>query len=71
MGMGEKGHQEATDERFKKVLNKNDPFDQLILSLAKTGTLDVTIVGIDSKGKEHSEREYSRKPLPHHGKHSS
>ena len=69
--MGEKRLQKTFDERFKKVLNKNDPFDQLILNLAKTGLLDVAVVDIGVKTKEFSDRHYSRKSLPPHGKHSS
>jgi hypothetical protein len=30
--------------KYKKVLNKNDPFDQLILELAQKGALDVCTV---------------------------
>jgi len=71
MGMGEKSHQKATDERFKKILNKNDPFDQLILSFAKTGILDVTVVGLGLQRKGFSEHNYSRKTLSRHGKHTS
>jgi len=71
MVMGEKSHQKSFDERFRKVLNKNDPFDQLILNLAKTGLLDVAVVDIGAKTKGFSDRHYSRKSLPGHGKHSS
>jgi hypothetical protein len=71
MVVGEKNHQKESEVKYRKVLNKNDPFDQLILELAKTGTLDVTVVGIGTENKQHPEHEYSRKPLPRHGKHSS
>ena len=71
MGMGEKSHQKTTDERFKKVLNKNDPFDQLILGFAKTGILDVTVVGLGLQRKGLTERAYSRKTLSRQGKHTS
>jgi hypothetical protein len=71
MRLGEKSHQKSVDERFKKVLNKNDPFDQLILNLITTGALDVAVVDIGLKSKGFSVHHYSRKSLFHHGKHSS
>jgi hypothetical protein len=71
MVVGEKSSQKTTDERFRKVLNKNDPFDLLILNLAKTGILDVAVVDIGLKTKGFSGHQYSRKSLPRHGKHSS
>ena len=35
-----------TKRKYQKGLNKNDPFDQLIMELAEKGELDVCIVGI-------------------------
>jgi len=32
--------------KYKKVLNKNDPFDQLIIELAQKNVLDVCVVEI-------------------------
>jgi hypothetical protein len=32
--------------KYQKVLNKNDPFDQLIMELAQKGVLDVCAVEI-------------------------
>jgi hypothetical protein len=42
--LGEKSHHKSFDERFKTVLNKIDPFDQLILNLATKESLDVAVV---------------------------
>lgn len=41
-----------SEKIYKKVLNKKDPFDQLILHLARTGILDVTIVSFYQNGKQ-------------------
>ena len=71
MILREKNHQRISDEKYEQVLNKHDPFDRLILSLAKTGVLDVTIVGISSRNKNYSTHEYSQKSLSHRGKHTS
>jgi hypothetical protein len=35
-----------TNGKYKKVLNKNDEFDQLIMELAQKGVLHVGVVGI-------------------------
>lgn len=35
-----------TNGKYKKFLNKNDPFDQLILELVQKGVLDVSVVEI-------------------------
>jgi len=63
MGMGEKSYRKTTDERVRKVLNTNNPFDQLIFSFAKTGILDVAIVDIGGKTKGFSKHHYSKKSL--------
>lgn len=41
MAMDEKNH-----GKLKKALNKNDPFDQLIMALTQKGVLNVCAVGI-------------------------
>jgi len=71
MVMGEKSHQKISDERYKQVLNKNDPFDQLILELGQKGVLDVCVVGIGQESGNAPEHRYTRKPVPPRGKHSS
>jgi hypothetical protein len=43
-----------TKKKYQKGLNKNDPFDQLIMELAQKGVLDVCAVEIkqDPSGPE-------------------
>jgi hypothetical protein len=71
MVVGEKSHHKASDVKYKKVLNKNDPFDQLIMELGQKGVLDVCVVGVGKEPSVPPEQEYSRKPVPPKGKHSS
>ena len=71
MVMGEKNHQKASDMKYKKVLNKKDPFDQLIMGLGRKGVLDVCVVGIEQELSVSPEPEYSRESVPLRGKHSS
>jgi hypothetical protein len=66
----ERSTQKLIEERFRKVLNRNDPFDQLILNFASTGILDVAIVDIGVKTKGLSAHPYSKKSLHRRGKHS-
>jgi hypothetical protein len=71
MVVGQKNHQKSSDEKYKKVLNKNDPFDQLIIELGQKGVLDVCVVGIGQEPSSPETHEYSRKPVHHRGKHTS
>jgi hypothetical protein len=71
MVMGEKHRQKMSDRKYQKVLDKNDPFDQLILELGQKGVLDVCVVGIGKEQPAPQENEYSRKPVPPRGKHTS
>jgi hypothetical protein len=71
MVMGEKDKRKIPDRTIKKVLDKNDPFDQLIMQLARKGILDVCVVGIGQELAATTEHPYSRKPLLFRGKHSS
>ena len=71
MVVGEKSHQKGSDVKYRKVLNKKDPFDQLIMELGRKGVLDVCVVGIGEEPSIPTEREYSRKPVPPRGKHTS
>ncbi len=71
MALREKKHHDFSEKHYKKVLKKNDPFDQLILHLAKTGMLDVTIVGFYDKRKHQPSHEYFKKFFPRYGKHTS
>lgn len=57
--------------KYQRVLNKQDPFDQLILELGQTGVLDVSVVGIRDEPSGVTPDGYSRKAVPPRGKHSS
>lgn len=70
MVVSHKNHQKLSDVKYKKILNKKDPFDQLILELSQKGVLDVSAVGIGSEQPLDELDEYSRRPV-HRGKHSS
>ena len=71
MVVGEKNHHKASEVKYKKVLNKKDPFDQLIMELGQKGVLDVCVVGIGQEPSVPTGQEYSRKPVPPRGKHTS
>jgi hypothetical protein len=71
MVVSKKKHQKASDGKYKEVLNKEDPFDQLIMELGEKGVLDVDIVGIGEEPSIPTERKPSRKPVPLQGKHRS
>jgi hypothetical protein len=71
MAMSEKNHQKMSNDKYKKFLNKKDPFDQLIIELAQKGELDVWGVGIGQESSVPVVHEYSRRPVPHRGKHTS
>ncbi len=52
MVVGEKSHQKLSNRMYRKVFNKNDPFDRLIMELGEKGDLNVCVVGIgDGSGK--------------------
>jgi hypothetical protein len=71
MVVGHKNHQKNSDLKYKKVLNKKDPFDQLIMELGQKGVLDVCVVGIGEEPQPPETHEYPRKPVPPKGKHTS
>ncbi|KYK21837.1 hypothetical protein AYK25_07810 [Thermoplasmatales archaeon SM1-50] len=60
-----------TDPKYKKILKKNDPFDQLIMELHRKGVLDVCVVGIGKKTVGNLQHVYSRRLVPPQGKHGS
>jgi len=71
MVMAEKNHRKMSNDKHKKGLNKNDPFDQLIIELAQKGVLDVCTVEIGQELSVPETHEYSRKLVPHRGKYTS
>jgi len=58
------------ESEYKKLLNKKDPLDKMILELAEKGELKVNAVGVKSESGQALEK-YSRDSLPHRGKHTS
>jgi len=66
MVVKKKNHQRTSQmkDKYKKGLNKKDPFDQLIMELDQKGVLDVCVVGIGEKPSTPTERKVSRKPIP-------
>jgi hypothetical protein len=68
MVMAKKNHQKMSNNKYKKVLNKNDPFDQLIMELAQKGILDVCAVELGQESSVPETHEYSRKLVLHRGK---
>ena len=58
------------ESEYKKLLNKKDPLDQLILELVETDKLRVDFVKVEGTDTEHL-KEYSREKLPHKGKYTS
>jgi len=64
-------NRKMSHDAYKKGLDKNDPFDQLIIELAQKGILDVSAVEIQQELPDSETQEYSKKQLPHRGKHTS
>jgi hypothetical protein len=63
MVVGKKNHHKVSDLKYETVLNKMNPFDQLILELVQKGVLDVNIVGIGEEPSIPREQRHSRKPV--------
>jgi hypothetical protein len=47
--------------KYKKVLNKNDPFDQLIMELAQKGVLDVCVIELRQEPSVPEAHNYTEK----------
>ena len=71
MIMSGKDHQKRSYRKLRKVLNKTDPFDQLIMELAQKGTLDVCVVEIGQASSIPEPQGYTRKPLHYQHKYTS
>jgi hypothetical protein len=71
MVMGSKNHRKRDEVDYRKVLDRTDPFDQLLLELGRGGTLDIglVVVGQDQHPEEPS--EYNKKVLRQRGRHST
>lgn len=70
MVVGEKSHRSA-GVGYRKMLNKQDPLDHLILELGQRGVLDISVVGLGKEGHAEVVQKYSRNTVAHRGKHSS
>ena len=69
MAVGEKKYKKLSERMYRKVFNKDDPFDQLIILLAKKGVLNICAIDIGREPGKHP--RYFRKPNPLKEKHSS
>ncbi len=49
MVVQEKRYQKLSDRMYRKVFNKNDPFDRLIMELGEKGDLNVCVVSIGNE----------------------
>ena len=56
MVVGEKSHQKLSERMYRKVFNKNDPFDRLIMELGQNGILNVCVVGIGNEPGKTSQK---------------
>jgi hypothetical protein len=45
---------ERVHQRMENILDKNDPFDRLIIELGYKGVLDVCVVGLGADNKNTS-----------------
>jgi len=59
---GKKNHQKLSNRKYRKVINKNDPFDRLIMELGEKGILSVCVVSIGNRQMKDTGHRYSRKP---------
>ena len=71
MMKNDKKYPKKSDRQYRKVLDKNDPFDQLIMELGQKGVLDVCAVEITAENQCPEPHEYSRKPVFHRWRHTS
>lgn len=65
---------ESKDEKkdeidYRKLFNKKEPLDNLILELAKKGELEIGVVTIDDNKLQSD--NYNVKSLKHRGRHTS
>jgi len=68
----EKNDKKGKETDYTRLLNKNDPLDRRILELAEKGKLNVEAVKVHENSESRYPFDgYSRKSLPHRGKHTS
>ncbi|HVP99999.1 MAG TPA: hypothetical protein VMT57_00620 [Candidatus Thermoplasmatota archaeon] len=71
MVVGPKPHRKKDEVDYQRVLDKTDPFDQLIMELGRGGVLDISVVPIEQEHRADETSGYNKKVLPMKGKHSA
>jgi hypothetical protein len=71
MVMGPKAHKKKDELDYRKVLDKSDPFDQLIMEFGRGGVLDIGVVAVGQDRQPEEATSYNKKVLPSKGRHSS
>ena len=71
MVMGAKPHKRKDEVDYRKLLDKTDPFDQLIMQLGRDNALDICVVPIGQEYHPDETSAYNKKILPKRGKHSA
>jgi hypothetical protein len=62
--------EQSFNDDYKKLLNKKNPIDKLILDLGVKGELEIGFVEVE-QGYDRLQEPYNRKSIPHKGKHTS
>jgi len=55
MAVGEKKYKKLSERMYRKVFNKDDPFDRLIMEMGRTGVLTIGIVDMNGVQKKRDE----------------
>ena len=71
MVMGPKAHKKKDEVDYRKVLDRTDPFDQLIMELGRGGVLDISVVPVGQEYHPEDASSYNKKVLHPKGKHSA
>jgi len=71
MMMGQKIHKKKDEMDYRKVLDRTDPFDQLIMELGRGGVLDISVVPVGQDQPPEQTSTYNKKMLSSRGKHSA
>ena len=71
MVMGPKTHKKKDEMDYRKVLDRTDPFDQLIMDLGRGGVLDIGVVAVGQDQQPEEATSYNKKVLPPKGRHSA
>jgi hypothetical protein len=71
MVMGAKPQKKKDEVDYRKVLDKTDPFDQLLMELGRGGVLDISVVPVGKDYQPEETSTYNKKVLHPRGKHSA